>query len=72
MAGSPINGRGRTVRELFYGRRYRLDYYQREYSWSEESVKLLLTDLERRFKACWQETHDREQAADYDPYFLGP
>jgi Protein of unknown function DUF262/Restriction Enzyme Adenine Methylase Associated/Protein of unknown function (DUF1524) len=72
VAGSPINGHGLTVRQLFSGRRYRLDYYQREYSWSDESVKLLLTDLERRFKACWQETHDREQTADYDPYFLGP
>lgn len=72
MAGSPINGHGLTVRQLFSGRRYRLDYYQREYSWSGESVKLLLTDLERRFKASWQETHDREQTADYDPYFLGP
>ena len=29
-----IDGTARTVRELFTGRKYSLDYYQREYTWS--------------------------------------
>ncbi len=27
-----IDGKGRTVRELLAGRKYSIDYYQREYS----------------------------------------
>ncbi len=28
-----IDGKGRTVRELLAGRKYSIDYYQREYKW---------------------------------------
>ncbi|HEY6740378.1 MAG TPA: DUF262 domain-containing protein, partial [Actinopolymorphaceae bacterium] len=72
MAESAIQGSGVTVQELFYHRTYRLDYYQREYTWSRESIKLLLSDLERRFTAQWDTSHQRERVARYEPYFLGP
>ena len=72
MADSPISGSGFTIEQLFTGRRFRLDYYQREYGWSRESVKLLLSDLQRRFLTCWRQVDDREATARYDPYFLGP
>jgi hypothetical protein len=72
VADSPISGNGLTIQQLFAGRRFRLGYYQREYSWSRESVKLLLDDLQRRFLACWHEVDDRQATARYEPYFLGP
>jgi hypothetical protein len=31
-----IDGKGRTVRELLPGRKYSVDYYQREYKWQKE------------------------------------
>ena len=40
-----IDGTARTVRELFSGRKYDLDYYQREYTWSEANVTELIDDL---------------------------
>jgi hypothetical protein len=72
MADSPINGSGVTIQQLFTGQRFCLDHYQREYSWSRESVKLLLGDLRRRFLACWRPVDDRQATTRYDPYFLGP
>lgn len=72
MADSAIDGVGYTIQSLFTGRRFSLDYYQREYSWSRDSVQLLLSDLQRRFLASWRETDDREATARYEPYFLGP
>lgn len=72
MADSPVEGSGLTIEQLFSGRRYSLDYYQREYSWSRDSLELLLGDLQRRFFACWKDTDDREATARYEPYFLGP
>src|ERR1700683_4489659 len=72
MADSPIDGNGFTIQQLFSGRRFSLDYDQREYSWSRDSVKLLFDDLQRRFLACWRDTDDRQATTKYDSYFLGP
>lgn len=33
-----IDGRGKTVRELLAGRKYSIDYYQREYKWQTKQV----------------------------------
>ncbi|WP_083502561.1 GmrSD restriction endonuclease domain-containing protein [Sphaerimonospora mesophila] len=71
MVDSPIDGRGVTIRQLFTGRRFGLDFYQREYTWDREDVSALLEDLCNRFMASWQDTHDREQVDSYAPYFLG-
>ena len=40
-----IDGKGRTVRELLAGRKYSIDYYQREYKWQKKQVEDLLNDL---------------------------
>jgi uncharacterized protein with ParB-like and HNH nuclease domain len=44
-----IDGKGRTVRELLTGRKYSIDYYQREYKWQKKQVKELLEDLAAKF-----------------------
>lgn len=67
-----IDGTPRTVRELFTSRKYGLDYYQREYGWSEANVAELLDDLASAFRDEWDEEHERRQVAGYRPYFLGP
>lgn len=72
MASAPIEGRGCTIRQLFSGYRYQLDYYQREYTWQSENVRRLVEDLHRRFSAEWDLRHDRRNASRYKPYFLGP
>lgn len=67
-----IDGKSRSVRELFVGRRYSVDYYQREYGWSEANVRELVDDLASRFLGCWEPSHERSEVAGYRPYFLGP
>ena len=67
-----IDGRGHSVRELFTGRRYGLEHYQREYDWTRTHVTDLLNDLAGRFLEQWNEDHERSEVADYRPYFLGP
>lgn len=37
-----IDGKMRTVRELLAGRKYSIDYYQREYKWQTKQVSELL------------------------------
>lgn len=42
--GREIDGKGRTVRELLAGRKYSIDYYQREYNWQKKQVAELIED----------------------------
>ena len=67
-----IDGKPRTVRELFTSRKYSVDYYQREYAWTQANVIELLEDLSGRFLDSWDESHEREDTLAYRPYFLGP
>ncbi|MEU8047592.1 DUF262 domain-containing protein [Micromonospora echinofusca] len=67
-----VDGRAHTIRQLFNGRQYRLEYYQRDYVWGRDQVGRLLSDLTRRFLQQWRPNHERRQVGEYDSYFLGP
>jgi uncharacterized protein with ParB-like and HNH nuclease domain len=60
-----------SVRQLLNDRKYRLDYYQREYSWDTREVEELISDLEAKFLLSHEPDHTRPQVADYPHYFLG-
>ena len=62
-----IDGKPRTVRELFTSRKYSVDYYQREYAWTQANVIELLDDLTGRFLDSWDESHEREDTLDVPP-----
>jgi len=49
-----------------------LDFYQREYKWAETQVKDLLDDLADGFLDEFDSSHERQDVANYRPYFLGP
>jgi len=67
-----IDGTARTVREVFTGRKYGLDFYQREYTWTETNVTELLDDLANSFLEDYELGDPRSKVANYRPYFLGP
>lgn len=66
-----IDGKGRTVRELLAGRKYSIDYYQREYKWQQKQVAELLDDLAAKFLESHEEGNERSAVAEYGHYFLG-
>jgi hypothetical protein len=66
-----IDGKGRTVRELLAGRKYSIDYYQREYKWQRKQVAELLEDLVGTFLDSYEEGNERAAVASYGHYFLG-
>ena len=67
-----IDGKAHTVRQLFTGRKYGLDYYQREYNWTESNVTEMIDDLSTSFLEDFDESDERKKVASYRPYFLGP
>lgn len=72
MLENLIQGKAVTVEEVFTGRRYQLDSYQRGYTWGRSDVRRLVDDLRRKFLKSWRMEDDREAVAEYAPYFLGP
>ena len=68
---SEINAYARSVRALLSGRKYVIDYFQREYRWGEKQISELLRDLTNKFLGSWRPDHERNAVAKYPPYFLG-
>ena len=66
-----IDGKGRTIRELLAGRKYSIDYYQREYKWQRKQLVELIDDLAAKFLESHEPANDRNAVADYGHYFLG-
>ncbi|HEX5309072.1 MAG TPA: DUF262 domain-containing protein [Solirubrobacteraceae bacterium] len=66
-----IDGKGKTVRELLAGRKYSIDYYQREYKWQTKQVAELIGDLASKFSESYESSHERNAVAEYGHYFLG-
>jgi len=47
-----IDGKGKTVREILFSRKFYIDYYQREYKWQTKQLDELVSDLTGAFSAA--------------------
>ena len=68
--GREIRSDAKTIGELL-GRKYTIDYYQREYRWQTKQVTDLIDDLTNKFFNNYRAGDQREQVENYDHYFLG-
>lgn len=66
-----IDGKGRSVRELLAGRKYSIDFYQREYKWQKKQLAELIDDLSAKFLESYEVGDERSAVAEYGHYFLG-
>lgn len=66
-----IDGKARTVSEILKGKRYGIDFYQREYRWQRKQAKELVDDLTTQFLESYRLGHPRGAVAQYGNYFLG-
>lgn len=67
-----IDANDRTVAQVLDGKKYTVDYFQREYSWGRSHIEQLITDLTQAFLDEYNEGDSRKQGADYNTYYLGP
>ena len=67
-----IHAEARTLSELLGGKKYEVDYFQREYKWEQSHIEQLLTDLESAFLANYQEGHTIKSVNSYNCYYMGP
>ncbi len=66
-----IDGKARTISEILKGKRYGIDFYQREYRWQRKQVKELIDDLTDQFLQWHRPGNPRNAVARYGNYFLG-
>jgi uncharacterized protein with ParB-like and HNH nuclease domain len=66
-----IDGKARTISEILKGKRYGIDYYQREYRWQRKQAKELIDDLTDQFLQWHRPGNPRSAVEKYGNYFLG-
>jgi uncharacterized protein with ParB-like and HNH nuclease domain len=66
-----IDGKARTISEILKGKRYGIDYYQREYRWQKKQAKELIDDLTEAFLSSHRPGNPRNAVEKYGNYFLG-
>lgn len=66
-----IDGKARTISEILKGKRYGIDFYQREYRWQRKQVEELVDDLTEQFLQSHRPENPRAAVAHYGNYFLG-
>lgn len=67
-----IKGEAKNILEILSNKKYKLDFYQREYKWDTPNVIDLLEDLASKFFSSYDKTHERIDVKEYGNYFLGP
>lgn len=62
----------RTLKEMLDGKKYQVDYFQREYKWERKHIEQLLVDLEASFISNYDLGHEIKDVSTYNCYYLGP
>jgi len=69
----PTDANARNISELLKGKKYQIDFYQREYRWETRHVEELMVDLTDRFLSFYDPQHSRAtDGPQYGHYFMGP
>jgi uncharacterized protein with ParB-like and HNH nuclease domain len=72
VAARSVRGSTHNLKDIFERYFYRIDYYQREYAWSDDDVRTLVTDLLEAFHQSWQDGGRPSHHSHPDQFFLGP
>lgn len=54
-----------------FSKKYRVDFYQREYVWREKQIEDLISDLSNEFLKNYKPGDKPNAVQKYDPYFMG-
>jgi uncharacterized protein with ParB-like and HNH nuclease domain len=68
---SGITPHFRTVMQLLQSRSFAIDDYQREYKWDSKNIVELVSDLQAKFQAAYQDGDAPKSSSGYPGYFLG-
>lgn len=61
-----------SIKDLMKGQKFTIDYFQREYRWTDKHIKLMIEDLTSAFLKSHKIGHKRSDVINYQSYYLGP
>lgn len=61
-----------NISQVLTEKKYSVDYFQREYQWTEKHMEELITDLTGAFLNEYTPGDSREEGLNYNNYYLGP
>lgn len=67
-----IDADDRNVFDVLNERKYKVDYFQREYKWGQKHIDQLVTDLTSTFLEVYTMGDPRTAVEQYNNYYLGP
>lgn len=67
-----VTAKDYPLSDILKGKKYTVDYFQREYSWKKENIQQLVTDLVDAFENDYKPGDCPDKTADYRSYFMGP
>jgi uncharacterized protein with ParB-like and HNH nuclease domain len=60
-----------TLKKILSGRRFTVDYFQREYRWGRKQIEQMINDLQTTFEEFYDPSHDLSDVANYGYYYMG-
>lgn len=67
-----IDAEDKKLSEVLFGKRYRIDAFQREYRWQRKQIEALISDLSLSFLKSYKKGDEIEDYTEYDCYYMGP
>lgn len=61
----------KAVRDILRDRKYKIEFFQRGYTWKRPQIEQLINDLESKFSTQYESGDDVEQVKDYEKYYMG-
>ncbi len=72
QVSSKIEAKDYSIADVLSNKKYTIDYFQREFKWQQKHIEQLIADLETSFNLNYDESHERQEVANYNSYYLGP
>ncbi len=60
-----------TLKKILSGRRFTVDYFQREYRWGQKQIEQMISDFQATFEEFYDPSHDITEVANYGYYYMG-
>ena len=67
-----IEAKDKSLAEMLFNKRYRIDVFQREYRWKWQHIEALISDVTGCFKKSYKEGDTIRDYNQYDSYYMGP
>lgn len=67
-----ITAKEYSLRDILQSKKYTVDYFQREYSWTAENINQLVYDLTNAFYEKYKEGDTSDSIDNYNTYYMGP